>query len=125
MEKHGRSGGSPESESSQGRLLVVIHPWEGKPHPLCSTARRNKTHMNVNCQPEMKLLSSNWLPGTQPLFPWHKKLLLGIGIGVGYKLSHDGVGKKEIKDLNWSNGIELRERDGQSVPCFVERDNRL
>jgi hypothetical protein len=65
--------------------------------------------MNLNCQPEMKLLGSNWLPGTLPLFLWHKKLLLSIGIGVGYKLSHDGVGKKVIEDLNWSNGIELRE----------------
>jgi hypothetical protein len=48
-------------------------------------------------------------------------LLLGIGIGVSYKLSHGGVGKKEIEDLNWSGGIQLREQDRQSVPCFVGR----
>jgi hypothetical protein len=58
----------------------------------------------------MKLLSSNWLRGTLVLLLWPKKLLLGIRIGVGYKLSHsNGVGKKEIEDLNWSNGIQLRE----------------
>jgi len=39
MERHGRSNGSPESESCQGRLLVVIHPWEGKLHPSSSTSR--------------------------------------------------------------------------------------
>jgi len=61
-----------------------------------------------------------------PLLLWPKKLMLGIGIGVGYKLSHNGVGKKEIEDLNfWSNGIQLGERDGQSVPRFVRRVNRL
>jgi hypothetical protein len=65
--------------------------------------------MNLNCQPEIKLLSSNWLPETLPLLLWPKKLLLGIGIGVGYKLSHIGVGKKEFEHLNWSNGIQLRE----------------
>jgi len=81
--------------------------------------------MNLNCQPEIKLLGSNWLPGTLLLLLWPKKLLLGIGIGVGYKLSHNGVGKKECEDLNWSNGIQRRERDGQSVPCFVRGDNRL
>jgi len=43
-----------------------------------------------------------------PLLLWPKKLLLGIGIGVGYKLSHNGVGKKENEDLNWSNDIQLR-----------------
>jgi hypothetical protein len=78
--------------------------------------------MNLNCQPEIKLLSSDWLPGTLPLLLWPKMLLLGIGIGVAYKLSHDGVGKKEIEDLNWSDGIQLRERDRQSVPCFVGSD---
>jgi hypothetical protein len=56
--------------------------------------------MNLNCQPEIKLLSSNWLPGMLPLLLWPKKLLLGIGIGVGYKLSHNGVGKKEFENLN-------------------------
>ena len=65
--------------------------------------------MNLNCQLEMKLLSSNWQPGTLVLLLWPKKLLLGIRIGVGYQLSHNGVGKKEIEDLNWSNGIQLRE----------------
>jgi len=35
-----------------------------------------------------------------PLLFRPKKLLLGIAIGVGYKLSHNGVGKKEIEDLN-------------------------
>jgi len=65
--------------------------------------------MNLNCQPEIKILSSNWLPGTLLLFLWPKKLLLGIGIGVGDKLSHNGVGNKEIEDLDWSNGIQLRE----------------
>ena len=67
------------------------------------------THMNLNCQPEIQILSSNWLPGVLPLIFCPKKLLLGIGIGVGYKLSHNGVGKKEIEDLNWSNGIQLGE----------------
>ena len=65
--------------------------------------------MNLNCQPEIEILSSNWLPGTLPLLLWPKKLLLGIGIGVGYNLSHNGVVKKEIEDLNWSNVIQLRE----------------
>jgi hypothetical protein len=81
--------------------------------------------MNLNCQPEIKLLSSKWLPRTLQLFPWPKKLLLGKGIGVGYKLSHNGVGKKQFQDLNWSNGIQLRERDRESVPCFVRGDKRL
>jgi len=65
--------------------------------------------MNLNCQPEIKLLGSNWLLGTLLLLLWPKKLLLGIGIGVGYKLSHNGVGKKEFEDLDWSNGIQCRE----------------
>jgi len=65
--------------------------------------------MNLNCPPEIKLLSSNWLPGMLPLLLRAKKLLLGIGISVGYKLSHNGVGKKEIEDLNWSNGMQLGE----------------
>jgi len=52
-------------------------------------------------------------------------LLLGILIDVGYKLSHDGVGKNEIEELNWSNGIQLREQNGQSVSWFAGRDNRL
>jgi hypothetical protein len=46
-------------------------------------------------------------------------------MGVGYKLSHDAVGKNEIEDLNWSNGIQLIEQDGHLVPCFVGTDNRL
>ena len=46
-------------------------------------------------------------------------------MGVGHKLSHDAVGKNEIEDLNRSNGIQLRERDGQSVPCFLGTDNML
>ena len=65
--------------------------------------------MNLNCQPEMKLRSSNWLPRMLPLLLWPKKLLLGIGIGVGYKLSHNGIGKKEFEDLNWTNSMQLRE----------------
>jgi len=81
--------------------------------------------MNLNCQPEIQLLGSNWLPGMLPLLLWPKRLPLGIGIGVGYKLSHNAVGKKEIKDLNWSNGIQCREPDGQSVPRFVRGDNQL
>jgi len=81
--------------------------------------------MNLNCQPEIQLLSSNWLPGMLPLLLWPKKLLLGIGIDVGYKLSNNGVGYKEIEDLNWSNGIQPREQDGQSVPLLVRRDNML
>jgi len=81
--------------------------------------------MNLNCQPEKKLLGSNWLPGMLPLLLWPKKLLLGIGIGVGYKLSHNGVGKNEFEDLNWSNGIQRREWDGQTVPGFVRGDNWL
>jgi len=39
VETNGRSGRSPESESCQGRLLVVIHPWEGKLHPSSSTSQ--------------------------------------------------------------------------------------
>jgi len=42
---------------------------------------------------------------SSPLKGW----IVGIGIGIGYKLSHDGVGKKEIEDLNWRNIIQLRE----------------
>jgi len=37
MEKHERSGGSPESGSCQGRQLVVIHRWKGKLHFFSST----------------------------------------------------------------------------------------
>jgi len=81
--------------------------------------------MNLNCQPEIKILSSHWLPGILLLLVCPKKLLLDIGIGVGYKLSCNGVGKKEMKDLNWSNSIQLGEQDGQLVPFFVRRDNRL
>jgi len=81
--------------------------------------------MNLNWWLEIKLLGSNWLPGMLLLLLWAKKLLLGIGIGVGYKLSHNGVGKKEFEDLNWSNGIQRREQNGQSVPCFVRVHNRL
>jgi len=65
--------------------------------------------MNLKCQPEIKLLSSYWLPGTLPLLLWPKKLLLGIEISVGYKLSHNGDGKEAIEDLNWRNAIQLRE----------------
>jgi len=65
--------------------------------------------VNLNIHPEIKILSSNWLPGTLLLLLWPKKLILGIGFGVGYKLSHNGVGKNEIEDLNWSNGIQLGE----------------
>jgi len=81
--------------------------------------------MNLDCQPEIKLLSGNWLPGTLLLLLWPKKLLLGIGICVGYKLSHNGVVRNEIEDLNWWNGIQLKEQNGQSDPCFVRRDNQL
>ena len=73
----------------------------------------------------MKLLSSNWLPEVLQLYLWPKKLLLGIGIGVGYKLSHNGVGKTKFKDVNWSSGIQLRKWDGQSVPYAVGGDNTL
>jgi hypothetical protein len=65
--------------------------------------------MNLKCQPELKLLGSNWLPGTLLLLLWPKKLLLGTEIGVGYKLSHNEVGKKVFEDLNWRNGIQCRE----------------
>jgi hypothetical protein len=54
--------------------------------------------LNWNWQPDIKILSSNWLPGTVPLFLWPKKLWLGIGFGLGYKMSHNGVGEKEIED---------------------------
>jgi hypothetical protein len=79
--------------------------------------------MNLNRQPELKILSSNSLPGKLPLLLWPKKLLQGIGTGGGYKRSHDGVGKKEIEDLNCSNGIQLGEYNGQSVLCFMMRYN--
>jgi hypothetical protein len=36
---------------------------------------------------------------------WPKKLLLGIVIGVDYKLSYNGVGEKVINDFNRINGI--------------------
>jgi hypothetical protein len=36
------------------------------------------------------------LPETLPHLLWHQKLLLDIGIGIGYKLSHTGVGKKRL-----------------------------
>jgi hypothetical protein len=49
----------------------------------------NKTHMNFNCHPEIMLLSSNWLPGMLLNLLWPTKLLLGIGIGLAYKLSHN------------------------------------
>jgi hypothetical protein len=65
--------------------------------------------MNWNCQPEIKILSSNWLPGMLLLLPSSKKLLLDVGIGFSYKLSDNRVGKAEIEDLNWSNGIQLAE----------------
>ena len=68
-------------------------------HPVPLRRNSNNTHMNLNCQPEIMLLSSDWLPETLPLLLWPKMLLLGIGIGVCYKLSHDGVGMKEIEDL--------------------------
>jgi hypothetical protein len=56
--------------------------------------------MNLNCQTEIQLLSSNWLSESLLLHLWPKKLLLGIGIDVGYNLSLNGVGKKEIEDVN-------------------------
>jgi hypothetical protein len=104
METHGRSGGTPESESCQSRAGC------GNPsfiqYLLGGTPIR---HMNFNWQPEIKLLGSNWLPEMLPLLLWPKKLLLGIGIGVGYKLSHNGGGKNEFKDLIWSSSIQYRE----------------
>jgi len=39
METYGRSGGSPASKSCEGRLLVVIHPWEGTLHLASSTSQ--------------------------------------------------------------------------------------
>jgi len=44
-----------------------------------------------------------------PLLLWRKKVWLGLGVGAGYMLSHYGVVKKEIEDLNWSSGIQLGE----------------
>jgi len=81
--------------------------------------------MNLNCQPEIKLLGSNWLPGTLPLLLWPKKLLLGTGIVVGYKLSHNEVGKTVFEDLNWSNGFQCREQNGHLVPYYLRGVNRL
>jgi len=91
METQGRSRESPESKSCQSRLLVVIHPWEGKHHPSSSTCQEElqKTQMNLNCQPDIKLLSSNWLPGRLLLLCWPKKLLLGIACGISYRLSYN------------------------------------
>jgi hypothetical protein len=40
-----------------------------------------------------------WLPGMLPLLHWPKKLLLGIGIGIAYKVSHKRIRKKEIGDV--------------------------
>jgi len=51
--------------------------------------------MNVYCQLEIKVLRSNFESGLLPLLLWTKMLLLGVGIGVAYKLSHIEVGKKE------------------------------
>jgi hypothetical protein len=82
-------------------------------------------HMNLNCQLEIKLQSTNWLPGMLPLLLWPTKLLLGIVIGAGNKLSHTGVCKKQIEDLNWSSDIQLGERKGQSVSRFLDMDTRL
>jgi hypothetical protein len=65
--------------------------------------------MKLNSQPEVPILNCNWLPGMPPLLLWLMKLRLSIEIGVGYKLSHNGVSKKEIKDLNWSKSIQLGE----------------
>jgi len=50
---------------------------------------------------------------------------LGIGSGVGYKLSHTGIGKKAFQDLNFSRCMQLREHDEQTVPWYVRGDNRL
>jgi hypothetical protein len=55
----------------------------------------------------MKLLDSNSLAETGPHFLYLKMLLLGVGICVGYLLSQDRVGKKEIEESNWSNRIQL------------------
>jgi len=52
-----------------------------------------------------------------PLLLWLKKLLLGVGIGVGYKLCHNGVGKKEIEDLNWSNHMAFT-LENERGNCF-------
>jgi hypothetical protein len=71
------------------------------PVPLRRNASR--IHMSLRCWPEIMLLSSNWLPGTLPLLLGPKKLLLGIGIGVGYRLSHNGVGKGEFEYFDQSN----------------------
>jgi hypothetical protein len=81
--------------------------------------------MNLNCQLEIKLLSTNWLPGILLLLLWPTKLLLGIVIGAGNKLSNTGVCKKQIEDLDWSSDIQLGERNGQSVSHFLEMDTRL
>ena len=127
IETHGRGSGSPESESWQGRQLVVIHRWEGKlqTYPVPLRRNSNKTHLNLNWLPEIKLLGSNWQPGTLQLFRWPKKLLLVVRIGVGYKLSHNAVGKKVVENLKWSNAIQHREQDGQSVPWCLWGDHWL
>ena len=97
-ETHGRSGGSPESKSCLGRLLVesILGKVNSIIHPVPLRRNSNKTHMNLNCQPEIKLLSSNWLPGILLLLLWPKNLLLGIGSGVGYKLSIMELVKKSL-----------------------------
>ena len=79
--------------------------------------------MKLYCQPEIQILSSNCLPGTLPLFHWPKKMLPGTGISIAYKLSHNEDGKKAIKDLNWSNGIQCGQCDEQLVPYCVRSDN--
>jgi hypothetical protein len=53
--------------------------------------------MILNCQSEIQLLSSNWLPGMLPLLLWPKKLLLGIGIGVGYQLFVMELAKQKMQ----------------------------
>jgi hypothetical protein len=79
--------------------------------------------MYLSCQLEIDPLRSNWLPDTLLLLLKRNKQLMGIGFGDGFKVSHNGGGKKWIEDRNKSDGIQLREKDRQSVPQCVRRDN--
>jgi len=50
MEKHGRSSRSPESESSQGSQLVVIHSSKDTHHPSSSTSQKEMPSDQYECQ---------------------------------------------------------------------------
>jgi len=58
------------------------------------------------------ILSSYLLPRIRLLLLWHRKLLLGREIQIGKKLSNDAVSKIQTEDMNWSDGIQIRQYNG-------------